>query len=123
MNFEHISNQQVLKEIGARFQMARLNENLSRQALAELSGVTEKTIANLEKGAKSVGLLNIIAILRALNLLEQLDNFMPEPPPRAAQLLKNKKSLRQRASRQSKHKEQPVSTDEVWTWGEDQSDE
>ena len=92
-----------------------------------LSGVTEKTIENLEKGAKSVGLLNIIAVLPALNLLEQLDSFMPEPPPRAAQLLKDKKSLRQRASRQSKHKEQPasspVSNDKPWIWGEDLSDE
>ena len=123
MDFEHISNQQILKEIGARFQMARLNENLSKLVLAERSGVTEKTISNLEKGAKSVGLLKVIAILRALNLLDQMDSFMPEPPPRAAQLLKNKKSLRQRASRQPKHKEQPVSTDEAWTWGEDQSDE
>ena len=123
MSFEHLSNQKILSEIGARFQMARLNENLSRQTLAELSGVTEKTIGNLEKGAKSVGLLNIIAVLRALNLLEQLDSFMPEPPPRAAQLLKDKKSLRQRASRQSKHKEQPASSDKPWIWGEDLSDE
>ena len=120
------SNQQILEQLGKRFQNARLNENLSRKALAQASGLTEKTLSNLEKGSKSVGLLNVIAILRALDLLEQIDRFLPQPPPRAAQLLKSQNTLRQRASKQSS-KSQPeaggANEQENWIWGEDQNNE
>ncbi len=123
MNIEHLSNQHILKHLGERFLAARLNKNITQGELAKRSGVNEKTISNLEKGAKSVGLLNIIAILRALGLLHQLDSFMPEPPPRAASLLandKNRKTPRQRASNRQKPK---VADVEPWSWGEDQSHE
>lgn len=119
MDFEHLSNQQVLLELGQRFQAARLNANISRQALAEAAGVTDRTISNLEKGTKSTGLLNIIAVLRALGMLDQLALFLPPPPPRAAQLLANRKTPRQRASRQKTPTPQINDTDSPWQWGED----
>jgi transcriptional regulator with XRE-family HTH domain len=118
MNKEHLSNQQILETLGNRFMTARLNQNMSRVTLAEKTGLTEKTISNLEKGHKSVGLLNIIAILRALNMLDEIDNFIPEPPPRAESVVGRDKALgktRQRAS--SKRKQKPEHTDKNWTWG------
>ena len=71
-----------------------------------------------------MGLLNIISILRALDLLDQLDSFMPEPPPRAAALWKSRKnqwSLRQRAS--GKKINSSVSKNQSWAWGEDEANE
>jgi transcriptional regulator with XRE-family HTH domain len=68
MDFVHVSNQLIVEEIGRRFEKARLNENTSQVQLAEKAGVTSRTISNLEKGKSSIGLNNIIAILRALNL-------------------------------------------------------
>ncbi len=118
MNKEHLSNQQILEVIGARFMAARLNQNISRTSLAEKTGLTEKTISNLEKGNKSVGLLNIIAILRALNLLNEIDSFIPEPPPRAESVIGREKTFgktRQRAS--SKRKQTPKDSNQNWTWG------
>ncbi len=119
MTLDHFSNQQVLVELGQRFQAARLNANLSRQALAEAAGVTDRTISNLEKGTKSTGLLNVIAILRALGILDQLELFLPLPPPRAAQLLADRKTPRQRASRQKASTPQINDTAPPWQWGED----
>lgn len=119
MDVNHLSNQQVMEEVGRRFQAARLNANISRQALAQAAGVTDRTIANLEKGTKSTGLLNMIAILRALDLLDQLDLFLPPPPPRAGQLLSDGKTPRQRASRQRTTTTDINEPYTPWVWGED----
>ena len=124
MSIDHLSNQHILEQIGTRFLAARLNKNITQQELAKLSGVNEKTISNLEKGAKSVGILNMIAILRALDLLDQLNSFMPEPPPRAAALLKTEKKRRTVRQRASNKANKPLATDaRPWVWGEDQSSE
>lgn len=89
--------------------------------LAEKAGITERTLYNLENGTKSVGLLNVVAVLRALGKLEELDQFLPAPPPRAEALVQIEKlqaKTRQRASRsgQSTHE---GSNKKPWTWGDD----
>ena len=43
--------------------------------------------------------MKFIAVLRALNLLEQLNNFMPMPPPRSTALLTSKNQVRQRVAK------------------------
>lgn len=120
MEIEHLSNQKILEVLGARFMAARLNQDMSRVSLAEKTGLTERTISNLEKGKKSAGLLNVIAILRALGMLDEIDSFMPEPPPRAAALVGRKNMLgkpRQRASRKKSKTAEDES--QVWEWGEE----
>ncbi len=124
MNISHLSNQHIQEHIGARFLAARLNKNMTQEELANRSGVSEKTLSNLEKGKKSVGLLNIIAIMRALNLLDQLDSFMPEPPPRAASLLDNKSKQRpQRRRASNKQSQSSAAKNPSWSWAEDQTNE
>jgi transcriptional regulator with XRE-family HTH domain len=118
MDFVHVSNQLIVEEIGRRFEKARLNENTSQVQLAEKAGVTSRTISNLEKGKSSIGLNNIIAILRALNLLSQLDNFLPAPPIRAKRLLSKRNDQRQRASKVSVQKKAPAKQGN-WVWAED----
>ncbi|MCP3675142.1 MAG: helix-turn-helix transcriptional regulator [Gammaproteobacteria bacterium] len=120
MNIEHQSNQKILEIVGTRFLAARLNKNMTQSDLASQSGVTEKTIGNLEKGIKSIGLLNIIAILRALEMLDQIDSFIPEPPPRAASLIKIEKirgKSRKRAS--GKRKRSTEEGRESWSWADE----
>ncbi len=122
MSIEHMSNQHILELVGSRFHAARLNKNITQKELAERSGVAQRTISNLEKGTKSVGLLNIVAILRALDLLDQVDRFMPAVPPRATALAKGSKHrhrLRERASGKRAQKQQP---EQPWRWGDEAPD-
>lgn len=125
MNFQHLSDQKILEALGERFKAVRLNRNLTVSALAEQAGLTGKTISNLEKGRKSVGLLNIIAVLRALGMLDELESFIPEPPPRAAAIIRREKTAgktRQRASGKRVKRavrEKAREANEPWAWGEE----
>ena len=120
MDVNHLSDQKVLEWLGERFRATRLSQNITMADLAERSGVTERTLYNLENGAKSVGLLNVIAVLRALGKLHELEQFLPSPPPRAEALIKIDKlktKTRQRASGSG----YPTTgkPPKAWTWGED----
>lgn len=103
MNFERMSNNAIMMEIGQRFVLARLNEGLEQVELAENAGVNVSTVQSLEGGKRSVGLEKIIAILRALGKLHEMDNFMPKPPVRSASLLTTKNQVRKRAAKSKKH--------------------
>lgn len=119
-NITHLSDAKVLAWLGERFKATRLSQNISKAELAAAAGINERTIYNLESGTKSVGLLNVIAILRALDKLDELEQFLLPPPPRADALLKLDKlnaKRRQRASRSQKASPQDGHK-EPWTWGD-----
>ena len=52
-------------EIGKNIQAARKQKNLSREALAELSGLSANFIGNIERGEKAVSLESFISIANA----------------------------------------------------------
>lgn len=120
MKIIHLADQKILEILGERFRAARLSRDMSVAMLAENTGLAAKTIQNLENGNKSVGLLNIIAILRVLDMLDELDNFLPTPPPRVTGTVKTggrRVKARQRASRKPKN-ENRNAKGEAWTWGD-----
>lgn len=104
MNLERMNNKAIMLEIGQRFLLARLNEGLEQIELADKAGVNVSTVQSLEGGKRSVGLEKVIAILRALGKLHELDNFMPKPPVRSASLLTTKNQVRKRAAARRKKK-------------------
>ena len=105
MEIGRMSNQAILVMLGERFLQVRLNEGLEQIELAEKAGVNVSTVQSLENGKRSVGLEKIIAILRALDKLHELDNFMPKPPVRSASLLTNKNQVRKRVSKRKEDKQ------------------
>lgn len=86
----------ILEELGHRLEKLRINEALDQKGLAELSGVGVSTIGKIESGKTSAGLLNIIAILRALDKLDSLDKFIQPPPPVTSSLLNRRNEERKR---------------------------
>lgn len=78
MNWYILSHHQTLKEIGSKIEQIRLSKNLSKVDLANLSGVDRMTISNIEEG-KNFYFDSFVRILRALNLLNRLDELL-EPP-------------------------------------------
>ena len=90
-----MSNMAIAGEIGNRLEHLRLERNMTQQALADEIGITAKSYRQLVAGGGK--LENMIAALRALNALEQLENFLPATPPSPLEQLKLRGKQRQRA--------------------------
>ena len=88
----------VLAELGARAERTRVARNLSQLELAQRAGVGKRTIERLEAG-ESTTTLNLVRILRALDLLPELTQVFPDqatPSPMAQ--LRDARRERRRAS-------------------------
>jgi len=109
------SAQAILDELGARIARCRLNRNLTQEAFAELAGVSRPTVARLELG-HSTTLTNLIRVLRALNLVKNLDALVPEPPSSPIQQLETQKQRRRRAHRADSVESKAA----PWKWGDEE---
>ena len=125
MKFEKtLTDQAVLTEVGRRLARRRLDLELSQADLADCTGLSKRTVERLEAG-ESAQFVSFIRVLRALDLLEGLDQLLPAPGPRPLDLLKLQGKQRQRApsSRQQAAPEAANETgteDDAWRWGEDE---
>lgn len=109
MNYQSMTNNAIAAELGNRLERLRLERNIPQQTLAAEIGITPKSYRQLVAGGGK--LENMIAALRALNLLEQLDNFLPDTPPSPLEQLKLRGKQRQRARTrdyQPKNKSTPL---------------
>jgi len=97
MSLDEISPSAIAEELGNRLKQARLNANMTQVEVAELAGVTRKSVLNAEKGKTQLEVL--IAIMIALKLTQQLNNFLPVVEISPIQLAKLQGQKRQRASR------------------------
>jgi len=97
MNFIDTSDDEVLAELGRRLRRERLNNNLTRAALADQVGLSQDTVRNAETG-RNVSLGSLIRILRGLNRLDQVQDLLAESGPSPVALARERGRLRQRAS-------------------------
>ncbi len=111
-----ISDRASVRELGRRLARHRLNENLTQAALAARAGVSLPTVQRIERGNPSQ-IANLIRILRALELLDNLDTLVPEPAASPLQQVRMHGMLRRRASSRSGHatREPPP----AWKWGDE----
>jgi putative transcriptional regulator len=65
----------ILKELGERIRQLRLHRNITQEELAARSLLAVGTIKSLEAGKGKLSTL--VAILRELGALDQLDKFIP----------------------------------------------
>ncbi len=114
MVFKGLSDAAVLKELGNRLAQSRLNRNMTQSALAKEAGVSTPTIYRVEHG-HSTQATNLIRILRALNLLENLEALIPEPVISPIQQVKMHGKERKRASSPCKTSK----PNEPWSWEDD----
>ena len=91
--------QAITIELGNRLRVARLNADLTQKQLAVRAGVSIKAVVNSEKGKANIE--SFVAILLALNLVEQLNLFLPKPVISPLQLAKAQGNARKRASGKS----------------------
>ena len=94
------SNLGILREIAVRLKRRRLNINMSQQELADRAGISRNTVSYIEQG-EPFGILTLIQILRALNALDGIDSFLPDPGISPLQLARMKGRERRRAYKKS----------------------
>ncbi|MBU8920685.1 MAG: helix-turn-helix transcriptional regulator [Bacteroidales bacterium] len=96
MSIYSMNDKGILKEIARRIRRRRLNMNMPQKELADKAGLSRTAISNIEQG-NSFGVLTLIQVLRALEALEDLDAFLPDPGISPMQLARMKGRQRKRA--------------------------
>ena len=112
--FKLMADDVVLEALGRRLLRRRLGFQLTQAKLAEQAGVSKRTVERIESGA-AAQTLSLIRILRVLDLLQGLDQLIPETGPSPMDLLKLKGKERKRAS--SSRTTEPSAA--VWSWEDD----
>jgi len=107
MDFYALSDTAIEKELGDRIKSLRLRKNITQKNLAEATRLSINAIKGLEAGRSKISTL--IAVLRELGSLDQLDNFIAETSISPLQLVKMQGKIRTRASgeRPKKSKDKP----------------
>ena len=74
--WSEMSDPAIIRLLGDRLKALRIRKEMTQAELAYQAGATSLTVANLEKG-KSVTVANLIRIMRALDMLENLEEAFP----------------------------------------------
>jgi len=99
MDYYIASDSAILKELGDRLRKLRLRKNITQEDLAERTLLSVGTIKSLEVGKGKLSTL--VAVLRELSTLDQLDQFIPPvtiSPIKMAEASAKSPSKRERAS-------------------------
>lgn len=78
MDFYLMSDKGIEEELGNRIKALRLRKNVTQEALAQATMLSVNTIKSLESGRGK--LATVIAVLRELGMLEQLNQFISQIP-------------------------------------------
>lgn len=132
----HRPDAALLDELGSRLARTRLRQDLGQTELAERAGVSRATVQRLEAG-QSTQLTNLVRILRALGLVQNLELLVPSPEVSPLEALDRRGGPRQRASAKrteedagagdagaepgSKLTDEPAGDEpgSTWTWGDE----
>lgn len=98
VEYSDLSAAALSELLGERLKLARLNQDLTQAQLAERAGVSRKAVLYAEQGKAPLEVF--VALLQALNLVSQLDQFLPVQTLSPLQLAKLQGKRRQRASGQ-----------------------
>ena len=64
-------------QIGATIKSLRLGKNLKQNDLAELAGISNTYLSDIEKGRSAPSLKTLTKIIKALGVDVSWDNFLP----------------------------------------------
>lgn len=75
MNYEEITDVELLQKIGGKLKEIRLEQNIKQKELAEKSGLSMFSISQMETG-HNTSVQSVIQVLRALGRMDMLDAFI-----------------------------------------------
>lgn len=105
------SNEIIIKKLGGRIKSVRLSMSLTQKELAFESGISLRTITNIEQGL-NISLSNIISMFRVLRILDNFELLIPEIKPDPFDMLILGKKIK-RVSKSSK------ANTKSWKWGDE----
>ena len=91
-----MTDKSIAAQIGHRIEQLRLEQNLTQQQVADEIGLSRVSYRKLVSGAGKFE--NIIAVLRVLDRLDFVEQFVPETTFSPMEQLKLKGKKRQRAT-------------------------
>lgn len=114
MHLPFLSDPQIEEELGRRVRRRRVERGLNQTELAERAGVTRRTVSTVENGG-GCSLRTFVALLRALDSLQDLDGLLAEAEVSPIALTSSKIKERKRPYKPRGRK----STDAPWQWGDE----
>lgn len=114
LDFQTVPVQEVALALGEELESFRLAKNITQADLADVAGVSLRTITRLEKG-EGVSLDTFIRVLRALGIADNLANLIPDTTVWPVSRVRTGGRPRQRARNPTKKQEK---TSE-WAWGQE----
>ena len=97
---KYLSSKSALNEISSRLKAYRVDYPLSQRELSDKSGVALRSISRMENG-EDIQFGNLIKVLIALDLDDNLDMLVPNPKKKPSYYLKDRKNetLRERVKK------------------------
>lgn len=112
---KYLSSLTGIAEIASRLKAYRIDYPLSQQELADKSGISRRSIMNLENG-EDIHLSTLIKVLMALDLDSNLDLLAPDPTERPSYYLKDKSSA---STRKRASKKELKTSKKTFKWGDE----
>ena len=78
MELYALTDNTIIEKIGENIKRLRLEHNITQKELAGSAGIAISSVAALERG-ENISLKTLIPLLRALNSLHMLSDFLKEP--------------------------------------------
>ncbi|MFM2224212.1 MAG: hypothetical protein RJA07_414 [Bacteroidota bacterium] len=101
-NLYAMTDRAIITSVCNSLRQMRLNKNISQTELAKKSGISRITISRMEIG-KAINLLTMVQVLRALDELDLINEFIKEPEISPIMLMEaQQKYYRQKASPKNK---------------------
>lgn len=107
----------LLVKIGESVKGRRLQKNISQEELSRMSGVSLPSITRLETGKGNISLSNLLGILKALEIANELKSFFPSPeisPTLLGKAITGKTLERVKRSHGGE-----IKNETEWKWGDD----
>ncbi len=113
MDMQHaLTSKAVIQEVGQRVKNYRVSRNLTQKELADRSGVSLRSISRFEQG-EDFQLSSFVKILRAMDLLDNLNLLIPDTSKSPSYYLKSTTKKRVR-------KKKETADFKPFQWGDEQ---
>lgn len=107
------SNEQILKELGQRLKDTRIALSYTQKEMADRAGISPKTIERIE-GGENVRIENLVNLLRAMNLLQNMEILVPEQTILPTEIFDYGKKRQRVVPAKGKD-----TVNGTWQWGDD----
>ncbi len=98
MRYQFQTIADLAREVGAQARDYRIRKGLEQAEVAEIAGVSERTVRDLEQGAGS-SLATLLRVMKALETLDNLDKLFPPAATIDPLALLTRSTPRQRVSK------------------------